>query len=572
MRSSPLHAVVSIALAGATLAVTPLASAQPTPAQQSAIRANCRSDFMAQCSGVTPGGAEALQCLTQHVDTVSAACKQALVAVAKPAAAPAAAAASAPAPASTGAAAGATSVSGAWPHTVVVGNSEATVYQPQIVSWPDRRTLNTRLAIALEKAGTTTPTLGTIDVAFASTTDLATRTVTLTQPRLLATHFPSLDTAAAAQAEANIRTAVANVGAKTVPLDTILLSLDRNTADKPASVAVKNEPPRIVYSDRPASLLVFDGDPVWSPVAGTSLKFAVNTNWDVFVDASNTLYWLNNGGWLSATNVQGPWQPVKRLPAEFSKIPADSNFADVKKAIPGRALTAATMPAIFVSTTPAEIIVTDGAPKFAPLPPTPISYVVNTNANLFQDTRDGRYYVMTSGRWFAATSLNGPWTFATTSLPPEFAQIPPSSPRGSVLASVPGTPQAQEALIQATIPTQGTLSRATAKLTVLYSGGDPKFEPIVGTPMFYAVNTPYSVIRVDNTFYAVYQGAWFKAPTPTGPWVLADSIPPVIYTIPPSSPLYNVTYVTVYNATPEYVTYGYTSGYTMSYVSGGVVV
>ncbi len=574
MRHVPLHTSAIAFVAAALLAgAASHAGAQPTAAQQSAIRASCRADFMAQCAGVKPGGADALQCLTQHASDVSPACKQALAAIAKPASAPIAAAPAAQkaAPAGTQAAVG-SPAPGAWPHAIVVNGTTATVYQPQVVAWPDRRTLNTRMAIGLQRAGATTPTLGTLDVAFDSSTDLATRTVTLTAPRLIATHFPTLATTDAAQAEANIRTIVAGVGPKTVPLDTVLLSLNRNAIDKPANVAVNNDPPRIVYSDRPASLLVFDGDPVWSPVQGTSLKFAVNTNWDVFATADNTLYWLNNGGWLTAANVQGPWQPAARVPAEFSKIPADSNFADVKKMIPGRTFTAATMPAVFVSTKPAEIIVTDGPPKFAPLPPTPISYVVNTNANLFYDTRDSRYYVMTSGRWFAATSLQGPWTFATTSLPPEFAQIPPSSPRGSVLASVPGTPQAQEALIQASIPTQGTLSRANAKLVVVYSGSEPKFEPIAGTPMFYAVNTPYSVIRVDATYYAVYQGAWFKAPTPTGPWVLADSIPPVIYTIPPSSPLYNVTYVQVYNATPEYVTYGYTSGYTMGYVSAGVVV
>jgi hypothetical protein len=54
--------------------------------------------------------------------------------------------------------------------------------------------------------------------------------------------------------------------------------------------------------------------------------------------------------------------------------------------------------------------------------------------------------------------------------------------------------------------------------------------------------------------------------------VLAASVPPVIYTIPPSSPLYNVTYVKVYGATPSAVTYGYTAGYLMGFVSAGVMV
>ncbi len=32
--------------------------------------------------------------------------------------------------------------------------------------------------------------------------------------------------------------------------------------------------------------------------------------------------------------------------------------------------------------------------------------------------------------------------------------------------------------------------------------------------------------------------------SPQGPWALATSVPQVIYTIPSSSPVYNVTYVT----------------------------
>jgi hypothetical protein len=156
-------------------------------------------------------------------------------------------------------------------------------------------------------------------------------------------------------------------------------------------------------------------------------------------------------------------------------------------------------------------------------------------------------------------------------LPADFAKIPPTSPVGSVLASVPGTPQAQEAVLQSQIPTQASLDRNTTKVEVIYSG-PPKFEPIAGTDMFYAVNTAYDVIRVGDKYYVCYQGAWFVAPDSGGAWVLADTVPAVVYTIPPSSPLYRVTYVRVYGSTTTTVVYGYTAGYTMSYVSGGVVV
>ena len=47
----------------------------------------------------------------------------------------------------------------------------------------------------------------------------------------------------------------------------------------------------------------------------------------------------------------------------------------------------------------------------------------------------------------------------------------------------------------------------------------------------------------------------------------------MIYTIPPSSPVYYVTYVRIYGSTPDVVYIGYTPGYLGSYYSAdGVVV
>ena len=71
------------------------AAAQVTPQQQSAMRANCRSDFMSKCSGVSPGGKEALTCLQKNVETLSAGCKS-VVSATLPKPAPAAAAPAAP--------------------------------------------------------------------------------------------------------------------------------------------------------------------------------------------------------------------------------------------------------------------------------------------------------------------------------------------------------------------------------------------------------------------------------------------------------------------------------------------
>ncbi|RDV05251.1 cysteine rich repeat-containing protein [Undibacter mobilis] len=82
------------------LALSQGAVAQVTPDQQAAIRSSCRSDFMSKCSGVKPGGAEALQCLQKNVASLSSSCQSAVSAtLPKPAPAAAAAPPSPPQPA-----------------------------------------------------------------------------------------------------------------------------------------------------------------------------------------------------------------------------------------------------------------------------------------------------------------------------------------------------------------------------------------------------------------------------------------------------------------------------------------
>ena len=88
--SKVIGAVTSAGLLA--LALSQGAAAQVTPEQQSAIKSSCRSDFMSKCSGVRPGGADALQCLQKNVASLSPAC-QGAVSATLPKPAPAAAAA-----------------------------------------------------------------------------------------------------------------------------------------------------------------------------------------------------------------------------------------------------------------------------------------------------------------------------------------------------------------------------------------------------------------------------------------------------------------------------------------------
>jgi len=81
----------------------PALSQAPSEAQRDAIKTQCRSDYIAHCSSVPPGGEASLQCLQKNMSSLSSSCQSAVRAVEAPAAAaPAAApkAESAPAAAS----------------------------------------------------------------------------------------------------------------------------------------------------------------------------------------------------------------------------------------------------------------------------------------------------------------------------------------------------------------------------------------------------------------------------------------------------------------------------------------
>ena len=147
-----------------------------------------------------------------------------------------------------------------------------------------------------------------------------------------------------------------------------------------------------------------------------------------------------------------------------------------------------------------------------------------------------------------------------TSLPKDFAQIPDSSPKENVKAAVPGTRQAQEALVANQIPTTARVDRSSTKFT-LQTDGEPKLVPITGTPLQYVLNASTPVIRVDDkSWYACQDGVWFVATSMNGPWQVADSVPAVIYSIPPSSPVYYVTYARVYRGDADVCVRGLHAG------------
>jgi hypothetical protein len=356
---------------------------------------------------------------------------------------------------------------------------------------------------------------------------------------------------------------------------TVSISLHRLIASTPmekapAGVQLNNDPPKIFVGYRPSILLSVDGEPALSEVPKTNLKFVFNTQWPLFFDGENSSYYIPVGQqWLTASSLEGQWSATKKLPPDMSKVAQDKQWSALKKIIPPPAKSSGVTPVVFYSDKPAEVILFDGQPVYAQIPGTQLTYATNTDSVIFVFTPTQQFYYLTSGRWFSAMDLQGPWTYATPDLPADFAKIPPSSPASAILASVPGTDEAKDAVLLAQVPTTMTIKPAEAqgKVKVEY-GGDPHFEPIKGTSMSYATNTQDKVIKIGDVYYLCLQGVWFMSPNPQGPWTTCASVPQEIYTIPPSSPVYNVTYVTQ-TANPDgTVTANYTAGYLGGFILG----
>ena len=460
-----------------------------------------------------------------------------------------------------------------WPRLHTANGNTLITYQPQVDVWKDFKEVDWRMAISLTPAGGK-PAVGVVELHGQTTVDNDKKMVLIYNIKIKKTNFPSLSPAVAAQMDQLVRRFLP-------PAVTITLHQFVACIPKPESmpgVQLKNDPPDIYVSYKPAILLDVDGQPIRAAILNTKLECVINTRWPLFFDPQSSMFYLLAGDqWLTAVALQGPWFPAKNLPKDMNMLVKKPEWSSLKKFIPlAPAKRNAIVPAVFYSTKPAEIILFNGQPVYAQIPGTRLAYATNTINYVFFHTATNSYYYLTAGRWFAASRLEGPWTFASPNLPADFANIPPSSPAGQVRASVPGTPEAKDAVLLAQIPTTVIVNPAQAAKTVKVTYvGEPQLVRIEGTQLYYIKNTPQTVIKVDNLYYLCFQGIWFVSSNPNGPWQTAHSVPQVIYTIPPSSPVYNVTYVTQVTTSDGYVYASYTAGYTGVYVvsvSSGVII
>jgi hypothetical protein len=457
-----------------------------------------------------------------------------------------------------------------WPRTVQTDGQQVQIYQPQVDSWQNGK-LNARAAMVITRKDLQQPIYGVIWFSARTTLDQDARLVILYDISVNKTAFPAARSEESSYASSAV-SAMSN-WTMTIALDRLLADLAiTQTKQKARPAALSANPPQIYVRQNPASLILVDGQPVMQEVPGTNLMRVINSPAVIVLDAGAGQYFLQGDNyWMTAPSLAGPWTLATKTPASLQTVLNNEVQEAPPSTQPGGA-TSSVPPEVIVSTEPAELVQLQGEPLYAPINGTKLLYVTNTDDDLFLTVQEQRYYVLLSGRWFSAKTLDGPWEFVPgADLPKDFSCIPEDHPKADVLASVPGTPEARDAIVAAQVPQTATVDRKTASFTATYDG-EPQFKAIKGTDMSYAINSSDDIISVGGRYYAVSDGVWFVADDPNGPWAVCDNVPSDIYSIPPTAPVYPATYVYVYDSTPDFVYVGYTPGYFGAYIWDGVVV
>jgi hypothetical protein len=349
-------------------------------------------------------------------------------------------------------------------------------------------------------------------------------------------------------------------------------SLELNKQQSSLSTQINNTPPKVIYTNVPSILVSIDGAPKLQTNKDWGVEAVVNTPFVLVKNRDDRYYLYGGKHWYTAPAATGPFKLITDIPNNLEKIESAIKEADKKNPEEGKEADANTIYNIVVTTEPAELIQSKGEANFAAVQGTSLLYVSNSENDIFMDINSQQYYVLLSGRWYHSKTLSGNWQYvAADQLPGDFAKIPKGSPKDNVLASVAGTEEAQDAVADAQIPQTAKVERNKAHADIEYDG-DPEFEAIDGTDMYYATNTPVSVIRWRGRYYSVDNGIWFESYNAVGPWAVCVTRPYAVALIPPRYPVYYMKYVDIYDVTPDYVYMGYTPGYLNAYVYGPTVV
>jgi hypothetical protein len=454
-----------------------------------------------------------------------------------------------------------------FPRERVLPNGRLIVHAPQIVSWDNFEDTEMLMALEYFPNNSDKHIFASASISGDTEVDLDNGIVTFSSPTFTEVKIASDEsTDYSEDLQQYIKKDVLEI-----PLDVFLVSLAQDVLDENSDAGDFNpQPPAILVKETPTLLLFVNGKVRLEDLESTGLKIAINANWPLVQEpGSGTYFLLYQNFWLSAPALDGPFSIAESAPKNIGKIDSSglhkefqvTTQPDVKS-----------YPQVVTVTEPTELIVMDGTPELENIPGADgLQFVSNTQSPLFyyQD----RWYFLTAGRWFITDDLTADSWKLQVELPEAFAGIPEAHGMAYVRVSIAGTLEARTAIVEASLPSKKVVEKGAQLDLENDFDGEPSFQPIDGTQVARAINTSHDIIEYQNNYYLCYEGAWYQANTPIGPWIAAYRVPDAVYKIPPSSPSYPVTSVQVASSTPSTIVYSAAPSYSTSvYVYYGVPV
>ncbi len=448
------------------------------------------------------------------------------------------------------------------------GGFVTTLYQPQLDSYKEN-VLEGRMAVTINPPDKEM-IFGALWFKARLHTDLDNRTVLFEKMDIVRTHFPDIVDEEKINKFSKLLSKEIESWNLEMSLDRLTASLEEVESLTQLSDQINNDPPCIYFRTTPAVLMMIDGEPILKKDENSGLEYIVNTPFFI-VKYKNGNYYITDGTfWYKSDDVLKDWEATTKVPSKIEEF-AEENIEEQEPDSITQSYTEA--PELIIETKSAELILVDGKIDYKAIDSTSLLYVLNSSNDIIMDINSQSHYILIAGRWYHSASLeDGDWKFCEPGdLPEDFKKIPKGSDMANVRPSIPGTEEAQTALLEQSIPQTATIDRKETKVEVKYDG-NPKFEKIEGTEVSHAVNTDKTVLLISNKYYCVDDAVWFISDKATGPWEVCVNRPDEVDQIPPESSVYNVKYAYIYDSTPEVVYVGYLPGYTYSYVYSGVVV
>lgn len=462
---------------------------------------------------------------------------------------------------------------GEWPQSNTIGDRTFTVYQPQFDGY-DGRIATLSAAITLKQGDSLKRGIMWLRGECAPS-DIAGEVEIhdLTITRM------TIDNKEDWSSRAALQGSLSGVGF-TIARTTMVQDLKLDNARSSSTPGLKFDAPDVHFTEVPTVLVPVDGAAVLTPCG--SWQKVVNTPF-MLLQSPDGRWFVRVGDtqWMAAPTMTGQYAASDAPPADVlaalgkpkplgdgHPVDPSTGNTDLKPQLPSK---------VIVTTKPSALVSTLGRPALKQVADG-VSEVTNANTVILKTTTPAAWWTLISGRWFTASDLKGPWTYAAPmQLPPSFRSLPKTGRLASARAAVPGTIEAYESTVAAR-EIQTVTVKADTPCQMSWNG-QPAFADVDGVEgLQYGTNASQPTFGFGGAFWCCADGMWFTGQSANGPWAITDTVPKQIYQVPPTNPDYSATYVEIYGSTHgddgslASVTFGFTAGYLGTYLHDGTTV